>query len=237
MNWTLSIGEVPAHDVFTLPSLPSGEVRASETQGDSYRPVVILKVSDILKPTAVRSYPWSSYLRIVAEEWPEIARVASKLAGGERLNRQDRLWVDEVAEATGWDVADVADDLRSEPLERMDKYRELFESYWRKAKEHKDRGDAKQAAEKLWGSIVALVKFYACKRGVPVVHWSRGKIEKFVTENIPRKHRGLFRDLLDRGQTFHEYFYEEHLDEKTFEERWVELNKLLEKAKTIVMRE
>ncbi|MGC8961718.1 MAG: hypothetical protein ACP5K1_04650, partial [Candidatus Bathyarchaeia archaeon] len=134
MNWTLSIGEVPAHDVFTLPSLPSGEVRASETQGDSYRPVVILKVSDILKPTAVRSYPWSSYLRIVAEEWPEIARVASKLAGGERLNRQDRLWVDEVAEATGWDVADVADDLRSEPLERMDKYRELFESYWRKAK-------------------------------------------------------------------------------------------------------
>jgi len=42
--------------------------------------------------------------------------------------------------------------------------------------------------------------------------------------------RELLRDLLDKVQPLHEHFYEEHLDEQTFRERWSKAVELLKKA-------
>jgi hypothetical protein len=66
--------------------------------------------------------------------------------------------------------------------------------------------------------------------------WSRGKLERFITNNVEEKYKRLFRDLLDKTQIFHEHFYEAHLDNKTFEERWEEAVKLLEKARELIIK-
>jgi len=50
------------------------------------------------------------------------------------------------------------------------RYRMLFEKYLEEAKRRKEAGDTEQAGEKLWGAITALIKLYAAKKGVPIVH-------------------------------------------------------------------
>lgn len=64
--------------------------------------------------------------------------------------------------------------------------------------------------------------------------WSRGKLDRFITNNVGTEHKGLFRDLLDKTEVFHKNFYEAFLDDKTFEERWKEIIELLEKARNLV---
>lgn len=95
----------------------------------------------------------------------------------------------------------------------------MHEKYFREALELEARSDDKQAAEKLWGAITALVKLYTAGKGVFVAHRCRGKLESFVTGSVERRYRKLFSDLLDKGDTLHEHFYETHLDEATFKER------------------
>jgi len=170
-------------------------------------------------------------------EWPEIVEIAEKLSSGKKIAEKDELWIDELVEATGWDrnaIVDELTNLAADPSERARRYEELYEEYSRKARELKEKGDTRQAGEKLWGAVTALIKLYAAKRGIPVLHWSRGKLEKFVTNNVESKHKKLFRDLLAEAQVFHEHFYEAHLDEKTFEERWKSVMEHLEKAKEFI---
>jgi len=173
-------------------------------------------------------------------EWPEIVKIAKKLNLGERLVKEDRLWIDELAGATGWNREAVVDELKNitaDPSERAKKYKELHEEYLRDAKTLKEKGDTKQAGEKLWGAVTALIKFYATIKGVPVVQWSRGKLDKFITSNVEPEHKKLFRDLLDKAEVFHvHHFYEAELDDKTFEERWRETIELLEKARDLIIQ-
>jgi len=178
-------------------------------------------------------------LSVLANEWPEVFRLAYRLRAGVGLAESDRLCLRGLSEATGWDPEDVAEDLAkvdADPSARADRYRELHEKYFREALELEARGDDRQASEKLWGAITALIKLYAAEKGVFVAHWSRGRMESFVTSNVEPRHRKLFRDLLDKGATLHEHFYEVHLDEATFKERWGELVDLLEKARKLVLR-
>ncbi len=177
------------------------------------------------------------FLEDLKHEWPEVYRIAEKLKRGEALSKDEELWIREIAEVVGWDDKDVINDLKNvdaDPSERVEKYAELFEKYYEEAKKFKKAGDTRQAAEKLWGAITALIKLYAAKKGIPIIHWSRGKMEKFVTNSVKQEYKKLLRDLLDKGHILHEHFYESHLDPKTFEERWEELIQLLEKAKKIV---
>ena len=122
-----------------------------------------------------------------------------------------------------------------DPSERVDRYRELFEKYFREALKLKKVGDTQQAAEKIWGAVTALIKLYAALKGVPVVYRSTGKIDRFITYNVEKRYRRLFRDLVDKGRRMHEHFYEANLDPRTFEERWNDLLEHLEKAKKIVL--
>lgn len=175
---------------------------------------------------------------VLEGEWPEIYEIAARLRRGERLTPAEERWVSELSEATGWSRGDVEEDLRhvdDDPSERAGRYRELFERYFGEALELKEAGDTQQAAEKIWGAVTALIKLYAALKGVPVIHWSRGKMDSFITSNVEPEHRRLFRDVLDKGQRMHEHFYEADLDPETFEERWRELTRLLERAREIVI--
>jgi len=139
--------------------------------------------------------------------------------------------------ACGWDLEDVVEEVRNlnvDPSERVDRYRLLFENYYGRALEYKERGDTRQAGEKLWGAILALIKLYASLKGVPVIHW--GRVDSFITNNVEARYKGLFRDLVDKAHVLHEHFYEGHLDPKSFNERWEELLKLVERARSIVFK-
>ncbi|MEM4676132.1 MAG: PaREP1 family protein [Nitrososphaerota archaeon] len=172
------------------------------------------------------------------DEWPELWLVAAKLSRGEELSEWDEGWLREISEATGWRLSDVLDELRSvskDPAERAERYYSLYIEYLKKAKNCYELGDYRQAGEKLYGAALALIKYFAAIKGLPLVHWSRGKIEKFITSNVEHELRKLFRDLLDKTQPLHEHFYEAHLDEQTFKERWGEALELLERAHDYIL--
>ena len=63
-----------------------------------------------------------------------------------------------------------------------------------------------------------------------------GKNLHYFTKTLEQKYRKIFRDLLDKTHRLHEHFYEENLDRKTFEERWKEAVKYLEKIRKIVFK-
>jgi hypothetical protein len=97
------------------------------------------------------------------------------------------------------------------------------------------RGEKLEESDKLWGAVTALVKLYAARKNVYVLHWGRGKLEIFITYNVEEKYKQLFRTLLDKVQVFHENFYEANLDDKTFDERWMEAVELVSKVREVVL--
>ena len=60
----------------------------------------------------------------------------------------------------------------------------MFEEYYKEAKELKEKKDYKQAGEKIWGAITALIKLYAGKRGIRVTAWTHAKLYDFVDNNV-----------------------------------------------------
>jgi hypothetical protein len=178
----------------------------------------------------------------VSIEWPEIVKLYAKLRfeGEARLDEDDRRWLIELSEVTGWELGDVVDEVRNldiDPSERVSRYRGMFEHYYEQALRYKEEGDTRQAGEKIWGAVLALVKLYASLKRASVIHWSRGKIENFITNNVETRYRELFRTLVDKANVLHEHFYEGYLDTRSFEERWGELLKLLEKVREIVFKD
>lgn len=171
------------------------------------------------------------------DEWPEVLEISNKLVRGLGLSEVDEAWVRELSTACGWEVEDVIEELKNiwaDPSERVSRYKELFEEYYKSALKHKEKGDIKQAGEKMWGAVVALVKMYAAIKGAPVIHWSRGKIDRFIANNVEERYRDVFRALVDGAHILHEYFYEGDLDPGLFEDRWKETLKRLEEVKKIV---
>jgi hypothetical protein len=109
-------------------------------------------------------------------EFPELFALVGKLVEEKPLDETDEANLRELAGATGWSVDDVVDDLRNgwgDPLGRVDRYREMFERYYREALELVDR-DARQAAEKLWGAVTALVELHASLKRVFFAWWDHG---------------------------------------------------------------
>lgn len=164
-------------------------------------------------------------------EWPEVAALHNKIISKEELDKHDKLWISEIAEATGWDEEDVIEEvmnLGADPSERVKNYKTLYEKYLREASNLKEKGELEQAGEKLWGATVALIKYYASIKGLFISHWSRSKLDSFITSNVEQQYREMFRAALDKAQAFHEYFYEGVPDKRTFEERWSDTIKHIE---------
>ncbi|MEM2189414.1 MAG: hypothetical protein QXO15_04365 [Nitrososphaerota archaeon] len=140
----------------------------------------------------------ASSTRELFDEWPELWLVAVKLFRGEGLNEWDEGWLRKVSEATGWKLNDVIDELKNvskDSAERAEKYYSLYTGYLEEAKNYYRLNDFRQAGGKPCSAALALIKYYAAIKGMPLIHWSRGKIEKFITNNVEHDLRKLFRDL------------------------------------------
>jgi hypothetical protein len=171
-------------------------------------------------------------------EFPELVPLMEKLIELKPLDEVDKSNLRELVEATGWSVEDVVDDLRNvwrDPSERVDKYRSMFEEYYKEALELVDK-DSQQAAEKLWGAVTALVKLHAALKGVFIAHWSHDKLYNYVTHNVEERYRDLFHELLSTGEVLHRHFYEGGLDRETFNIFWIKALKLLDEAKQVVYK-
>jgi hypothetical protein len=171
-------------------------------------------------------------------EFPELFALVGKLVEKKPLDETDEANLRELAGATGWSVDDVVDDLRNgwgDPLGRVDRYREMFETYYREALELVDK-DSQQAAEKLWGAVTALVKLHASLKRVFFAWWDHGKLYNYVTHNVEEEYRELFYGLLMTGRELHRYFYEGDLDRDTFINFWNKAVELLEEAREVVYR-
>jgi len=175
----------------------------------------------------------------IRKAWPEVARLSERVSRGQCLEGLDVENFKELASATGWDEADLRMELTrlgEDPSENVERYKELFEKYSLEAVELSSRGYTRQATEKMWGAVVALVKLYAAIRGVFVAHWSRSKVDSVIASNVEPEYRKLFRELVDRAHVLHEHFYEGSLNEKLFRERWDEMLELLKEAKEVVYK-
>lgn len=76
-----------------------------------------------------------------------------------------------------------------------------------------------------------LIKLYAAMKGIPIMQWSHRKIEEFVRNNVEKKLRPLFVNLLDKGDALYKHFYEGHMTPETFEIRWNQALKLIEEIR------
>ncbi len=186
-------------------------------------------------PLLATSTAWSIYELAL---WPEIYKVCVKLVYGLPLETADKAIAKELSEASGWQVRDVLEDLKAalceDPSTRVDIYRRLTKKYYDEAIKEWKRGNLEQAGEKLWGASVALVKLHAALKGIFIAHWSRGKIDSYITHNVKSEHKGFFRELIDNAHVLHEYFYEGVPDEETFKERWTNVIDLLMKISKLV---
>jgi hypothetical protein len=119
------------------------------------------------------------------------------------------------------------------PLDRVDRYRNMFERYYGEALELVDK-DPRQAAERLWGAITALIKLHVALKGVFIAHWSHDKLYNYVTHNVEKKYRNIFHELLSTGEVLHRHFYEGGLDRETFNIFWTKALNLLDQVKHVV---
>ena len=175
----------------------------------------------------------------VVRDWPEAITIFEKLAEGEGLGGREVLWVREAAEAAGWDVEDMVDELSSldvDPSERVERYKSLFESYYEEALRREREGDTRQAGEKAWGAVTALIKLYAALKGVYIAHWSLARLYRFVENNVEAEYREVFTELLNRAFILHMHFYEAHLGPEQFRAEWRKVIELIDKAREIVFR-
>ena len=112
----------------------------------------------------------------------------------------------------------------------------MFEEYLREAGKLARKGDTRQASEKLWGAVTAVIKFYAAAKGVPVMHWSRGRLDRFVDNNVGEPLRWKLQQLLDTAGRLHEHFYGDNLTPRGFEERYRRVRKLIEDVAASILR-
>jgi len=141
----------------------------------------------------------------IRKAWPEVVRLSERVAKGQCLEGLDEENFKELMKATGWDEADLREELArfgGDPSESVERYKELFEKYSREAVELFRRGDMRQAAEKMWGAVLALVKLEAAIRGVFVARWNRSKIDGFIASDVEPEYRELFRELVEGGMCF-----------------------------------
>jgi len=181
-------------------------------------------------------------------DFSEVIKIHKKIISGESLNNRDLQWIDEISKETGWSVEDVMDeirDLNKSPLMLVDKYQKSFEKYFKEAFELKEKGDYKQAGEKLWGAVTALIKLYGGKRNIPVIHWSHEKLFDFVKNNVEKRlvklqngseisPREVFYELLVEAGALHENFYEGNLPEDAFKMIFDKVVSLIKKVKELV---
>jgi hypothetical protein len=183
-----------------------------------------------------KNFVRKSMLVLIAREWPEIHVLTLKLLTNKELGDIDRAWLRELANETGWDEGEVVEELKNaiaDPSVRTGKYKELFEKYYQEAFKLFDK-DTRQAGEKIWGAVTALIKLHAAKRGIPIMHWEHGTLYNYVNNNVEKKYRNLFNSLLSKADSLHRHFYEDYLGDNAFKELFNDVISLIENVKKLI---
>jgi len=60
-------------------------------------------VDSIFKRPEIKKSSNAYFISELTGEWPEVAEIAKKLSRHEKLTEEDELWINELAEETGWD--------------------------------------------------------------------------------------------------------------------------------------
>jgi hypothetical protein len=241
-NLTLSI---------TQPYNTSSSIKIEESIKNITANEVILITISMLQYGSTENIRYYEYIYVTKEmqsattmssillyEFPELIPLVEKLVREKPLDDCDKLNLYEIAKAVGWNIEDVIDELKNlwkDPSERANKYREFFDRMYKEAIELVNK-DSRQAAEKLWGAVIALIKLHTALKGIFIAHWSHGKLRKYINSNIEAKYRSIFHELITKSGELHRYFYEgeAYLDQETFRIYWNETIELINKAKEII---
>jgi hypothetical protein len=176
----------------------------------------------------------------IYKEWPVVATLAMKLIYKLPLTSIEEQNLKELALATGLNMKDVKNELvnlAADPSERIKDYKELLEKYYKEALELFNSSNIRQAGERIWASVLLLIKLYGSLKRIFIAYWNRGKIDNFIASNVEPKYKKFFRELVNRAQILHEHFYEGHLNEELFKERWNEVVELFEKTRRMIYEE
>jgi len=176
-------------------------------------------------------------LEVYQSKWPEVVRIHEKLVKGERFSSLDKQWIKELVEETGWSVEDVMDEIKNldkDPSTRVGKYQKIFEDCLLKAKELKEKKRNRQAGEKLWGAVIALLKLYASKRGIPLITWDSESLFSLIGCAKEGQTQDAILNLITRAGVLHQNYYECILGKKAFKYFFDDTSELIEKFKEFV---
>jgi len=165
--------------------------------------------------------------------YPEVVRIHEKLIKGEKLSSLDKSWIKELIEETGWNKEEVIDEIKNldkDPSTCIEFYRKIFEDCYMKAKELREKKRNRLAGEKLWGTVTALLKLYASKRGIPLIPWDFGSLVNLVDHIKEVERRKLILNLTASAAVLHQNYYECILGRKSFKERFDDVVELIEKV-------
>jgi Archaeal PaREP1/PaREP8 family. len=181
----------------------------------------------------------TSNLYIDINEWPEIYDIHISLKTNKELTKKDLDWINAISKAIGWEEEDVIEEIKNldaDPSQRAQHYKSLFDKYFSNAINEFNNKDYSQAAEKIWGSFTALVKYHAAKNNIPILEWDHRKIRNYINANLPSTLSNLFKDLYDNVYQLHILFYEGIKDEDliSFKAYWEKSNELLNKILPII---
>jgi len=176
-------------------------------------------------------------LEVYQSKWPEVVRIHEKLVKGEKFSSLDKQWIKELVEATGWSVEDVMDEIKNldkDPSTRVGKYQKIFEDCLLSAKELKEKKRNRQAGEKLWGAVIALLKLYASKRGIPLIPWDSESLFSLIGYTKERQTQDAILNLIARAGVLHQNYYECILGRKAFKYFFGDTLELIEKFKELL---
>ena len=115
-----------------------------------------------------------------------------------------------------------------DPRDRAREYIEVAEELLEQAREELQKGDVRQAAEKLWGAVALTVKAYAS--------WREGKrltghSELWVYKDIIVEELGDWvRDSWNAGNSMHTCFYEGWCTRKDVEDTYKKVGRLVKEV-------
>ena len=145
---------------------------------------------------------------------------------GEKL-RKKAAETDSLPEELGVELLQKS--LNEDPEELVEHYQALSEKYFKDAKVFLSMEDLVQASEKLWGASALAVKAVAAKRGLKLD--KHGSLWEFVSRLA--KERSDFIRLFFTANALHRNFYEGQMNKAALEIATRDIEKLIEKLRSL----
>lgn len=149
---------------------------------------------------------------------------------GEKL-RKKAAETDSLPEELGVELLQKSLNEELDPEELLEHYQALSEKYFKEAKEFLSMGDLVQASEKLWGASALAVKAVAAKRGLKLE--KHGSLWEFVSRLSKERSDEDFIRLFFTANALHRNFYEGQMNKAALEIATRDVEKLIEKLRSL----